>query len=148
MFSKILRYGTIAAAIAGIYLMVQALQAQAKNQPVLGGDPPVMPPAKPFKQSVAATGILEALSENVAIGVPLPGLVTEVIVKVNDRVKKDQPLMKLDDRDLLAEQLSNKARRKSHAPRSSSVRRSSRSWSPSSSASTPSPTAAPSAGTS
>lgn len=109
MFSKILRYGTIVAAIAGIYLMVQALQAQAKNQPVLGGDPPVMPPAKPFKQSVAATGILEALSENVAIGVPLPGLVTEVMVKVNDRVKKNQPLMKLDDRDLLAEQLSNKA---------------------------------------
>jgi RND family efflux transporter MFP subunit len=45
----------------------------------------------------------------VAIGVPLPGLVTEVMVKVNDRVEKDQPLMKLDDRDLLAEQLSNKA---------------------------------------
>jgi RND family efflux transporter MFP subunit len=109
MFSKILRYGTIVAAIAGIYLMVQALQAQAKNQPVLGGDPPVMPPAKPFEQSVAATGILEALSENVAIGVPLPGLVTEVMVKVNDRVEKGQPLMKLDDRDLLAEQLSNKA---------------------------------------
>jgi len=107
MFSKILRYGTIVAAIAGIYLMVQALQAQAKNQPVLGGDPPVMPPAKPFKQSVAATGILEALSENVAIGVTLPGLVTEVMVKVNDRVEKDQPMMKLDGRDLLAEQLSN-----------------------------------------
>jgi RND family efflux transporter MFP subunit len=89
--------------------MVQALQAQAKNQPVLGGDPPVMPPAKPFKQSVAATGILEALSENVAIGVPLPGLVTEVLVKVNDRVEKDQPLLKLDDRDLEADKLSNQA---------------------------------------
>jgi hypothetical protein len=109
MFSKILRYGTIVAAIAGIYLMVQALQAQAKNQPVLGGDPPVMPPAKPFKQSVAATGILEALSENVAIGVPLPGLVTKVLVKVNDRVEKDQPLLKLDDRDLEADKLSNQA---------------------------------------
>jgi len=109
MFSKILRYGTIVAAIAGIYLMVQALQAQAKNQPVLGGDPPVMPPAKPFKQSVAATGILEALSDNVAIGVPLPGLVTEVLVKVNDRVEKDQPLLKLDDRDLEADKLSNQA---------------------------------------
>ena len=109
MFSKILRYGTILAAIAGIYLMVQALQAQAKNQPVLGGDPPVMPPAKPYKQSVAATGILEALSDNVAIGVPLPGLVTEVLVKVNDRVEKDQPLLKLDDRDLEADKLSNQA---------------------------------------
>jgi HlyD family secretion protein len=111
MISKFLRYGSIIAAIGGIYLMVQALQAQAKNQPVLGGDPPVMPPAKPFKQSVAATGILEALSENVDIGVPLPGLVTEVFVEVNASVKKGQPLMKLDDRDLRAEQLSTQASR-------------------------------------
>ena len=73
------------------------------------GDPPVPPPHKPFAEAVAATGILEALSENVAIGVPLPGLITEVAVKVNDRVKKDQPLMKLDDRDLQAERLSNQA---------------------------------------
>ncbi|MGL4400547.1 MAG: HlyD family secretion protein [Luteolibacter sp.] len=109
MISKILRYGSIIASIAGIYLMIQALNAQAKNQPVLGGDPPVMPPSKPFEQSVAATGILEALSENIAIGVPLPGLVTEVFVKVNDTVKKGQPLMRLDDRDLRAEQLSTQA---------------------------------------
>lgn len=109
MISKIFRYGSIIASIAGIVLMVQALQAQAKNQPVLGGDPPVMPPTKPFEQSVAATGILEALSENVAIGVPLPGLITDVLVEVNASVKKDQALLKLDDRDLLAEQLSNQA---------------------------------------
>lgn len=109
MISKIFRYGSILLSIAGIYLMIEALNAQAKSQPVLGGDPPVMPPSKPFEQSVAATGILEALSENVAIGVPLPGLIMEVFVKVNDSVKKDQPLMKLDDRDLLAEQLSNQA---------------------------------------
>lgn len=109
MFSKILRYGTIIASLAGIYLMVQALQAQADNQPVLGGDPPVMPPEKLFQHSVAATGILEAMSDNVAVGVPLPGLILEVMVAVNDTVTKDQALMKLDDRDLRAEQLSNQA---------------------------------------
>ena len=109
MISKIFRYGTILASCAGIFLMIQALRAQADNQPIVGGDPPVMPPAKPFKQAVAATGIIEALSENVAIGVPLPGLVTEVLVKVNDSVKKDQPLLKLDDRDLQAERLSTRA---------------------------------------
>jgi HlyD family secretion protein len=108
-FSAIFRYGTILVACAGICLMVYALRAQAENQPILGGDPPVMPPAKPYKEAVAATGILEALSENVAIGVPMPGLVTEVRVKVNDFVKKDQPLLKLDDRDLRAEQLSIQA---------------------------------------
>ncbi len=109
LLSKLLRYGSLFAAIAGIYLMFQALQAQAKNQPVLGGDPAVMPPEKPFEQAVAATGILEALSENVAIGVPIPGLVTEVFVKVNEAVKIDQPLLKLDDREFRAEQLSIQA---------------------------------------
>jgi HlyD family secretion protein len=106
LFSAIFRYGTILASCAGIFIMIQALRAQADNQPVVGGNPPVMPPAKPFKQAVAATGILESLSENVAIGVPLSGLVTDVFVQVNDMVKKDQPLLKIDDRELRAEQFS------------------------------------------
>jgi HlyD family secretion protein len=114
VFSKILRYGSIVAAIAGIFLMVQALQAQAKNQPVLGGDPPVAPPVKPYAESVAATGILEALSENVSIGVPIAGLVSEVFVKVNDVVKKDQALFKLDDRELSADFLATQAQQEIH----------------------------------
>lgn len=91
--------------------MFQALKAQAENQPKLGGDPPNTPPAKPYEHSVAATGILEAFSENVAIGVPSPGLVTEVLVKVNDAVKQGQILMKLDDRDLVSQKLSAQAQR-------------------------------------
>jgi RND family efflux transporter MFP subunit len=109
LFSKFLRYGSIAAACLGVFMIVNVSRTQAERQMPPAGDPPVPPPHKPFPEAVAATGILEALSENVAIGVPLPGLVTEVMVKVNDRVEKDQPMMKLDDRDLLAEQLSNKA---------------------------------------
>jgi HlyD family secretion protein len=108
-FSKIIRYGTILAALAGVVMIVLVTKSQAEREMPAPGDPPVMPPQKPFEHAVAATGILEALSENVAIGVPLPGLVTEVFVKVNDSVKKDQPLLKLDDRDLLAEQLSTQA---------------------------------------
>ncbi len=108
-FAKLLRYGTIAAAVFGVVMIVLVSRSQAKQQMPPPGDPPVMPPQKPFVHSVAATGILEALSENVAIGVPLPGLVTDVLVKVSDQVKRDQPLLKLDDRDLLAEQLSTQA---------------------------------------
>ncbi|RYD18521.1 MAG: efflux RND transporter periplasmic adaptor subunit [Verrucomicrobiaceae bacterium] len=107
--SKLLRYGSIAAALFGVVMIVMVSRTQAEREMPPPGDPPVMPPEKPFAHSVAATGILEALSENVAIGVPLPGLVTEVSVKVNDPVKKGQPLFKLDDRDLLAEQLSTQA---------------------------------------
>ena len=109
LLSKLLRYGSIAAAVFGVVAIVLVSRTQAERQMPPPGDPPVMPPRKPFAEAVAATGILEALSENVAIGVPLPGLVTEVFVKVNDAVKKEQALMKLDDRDLRAEQLSTQA---------------------------------------
>ena len=109
IFSQLLRYGSIALAVLGVAAIFLISRTQAEKQMAPPGDPPVMPPQKPFAQAVAATGILEALSENVSIGVPLPGLVTEVLVKVNDVVKKDQPLLKLDDRDLRAEQLSTQA---------------------------------------
>ncbi|MES2923091.1 MAG: efflux RND transporter periplasmic adaptor subunit [Verrucomicrobiota bacterium] len=107
--SKLLRYSSLLFAVGGVVAIVLVSRTQAERQMAPPGDPPVMPPQKPFVHAVAATGILEALSENVAIGVPLPGLVTEVFVKVNDSVKKDQPLLKLDDRDLLAEELSTQA---------------------------------------
>ena len=110
--SLILRYGSIAAAMFGVMAIIFVSQSQAEKQMPPPGDPPIMPPQKPFVESVAATGILESLSENVAIGVPLPGLITEVMVKVNDKVKKDQVLLKLDDRDLRAEELSLKAQQK------------------------------------
>lgn len=108
-FSKLLRYGSILAAMAGIVAIVMVSRTQGEMEMAPPGDPPVMPPEKPFVQSVAATGILEALSENVAIGVPVPGLVTEVFVKVNDPVKVGQPLMQLDVRELRAEELSIQA---------------------------------------
>ena len=96
----------------GVMAIIFVSQTQAEKQMPPPGDPPIMPPQKPFVESVAATGILESLSENVAIGVPLPGLITEVMVKVNDKVKKDQVVLKLDDRDLRAEELSLKAQQK------------------------------------
>jgi HlyD family secretion protein len=108
-FSKFLSYGSVAAAMFGVAAIVLVSQIQAERQMPPPGDPPVMPPQKPYAHAVAATGILEALHENVAIGVPLPGLVAEVFVNVNDVVKKDQALMRLDDRDLRAEQLSTQA---------------------------------------
>ncbi|BCU75754.1 efflux RND transporter periplasmic adaptor subunit [Luteolibacter sp. LG18] len=109
--SKLIRYGTLAGAAFGVWMIVMVSKTQAAKEMPPAGDPPIAPPNKPFTHAVAATGILEALSENVAIGVPVPGLVTKVHVKVNDAVKKDQPLFMIDDRDLRAEELSTKAQR-------------------------------------
>lgn len=110
LLANLIRFATIAGALAGVagILLVSRLQGERQMPPP--GDPPVPPPAKPFARAVAATGILEALSENVAIGVPSPGLVTAVLTKVNDPVTKDQILFRLDDRDLRAEETTAKSR--------------------------------------
>jgi RND family efflux transporter MFP subunit len=103
LFSQLLRYLTLLASAAGFYAITMVAQTQQEKQMPPPGDPPVAPPSKPFKSSVAGTGILEALSENVAIGVPVPGLVTRVDVAVNQTVTAGTPLFQLDDRDLQAE---------------------------------------------
>jgi multidrug efflux pump subunit AcrA (membrane-fusion protein) len=108
-FSKLIRYLSFLVAIGGfvgVTLLLQQIKAQdqAKILP-----PPVAPAEKPFASTVAATGILEALSENVSIGVPAAGLVTEVLVKVNDTVKVSDALFKLDDRDFQATLLRQRA---------------------------------------
>lgn len=103
-----LRYLTFLLAIAGVLAMgvvLQKLRAQDSAIP----PPPVVPPKKNAADDVAATGILEARDENVAIGVPISGLVKEVKVAVNQPVKKDEPLLVLDDRELTASLLKQKA---------------------------------------
>lgn len=110
MLSNILRYGSIIAAIAGVFAIIGIARLQAERQMPPAGDPPLPPAPKPYAQAVSATGILEALSENVAIGVPQPGLVTSVKVKVNDTVETGDTLFLLDDRDLRAQEISTKAK--------------------------------------
>jgi multidrug resistance efflux pump len=71
--------------------------------------PPAAPPVEPartsFGQTVAAAGIIEAWTENISIGTPLPGVVLEVYVpveKVGQTMKKGDPLFLVDNRQLLA----------------------------------------------
>lgn len=109
MILQLIRYGTLALALAGFYGITVVASTQAEKNTPAPVDPPIPPPEKPFAESVAATGLLEALSENVAIGAPTPGLVSEVLVAVNGAVKKDQPLFRIDDRDLKAEEITRKA---------------------------------------
>lgn len=101
-FSRLLRYATFALSLAGFVAITLLLRSIEAQDTATIPPPPVTPAAKPYASTVAATGILEALSENVSIGVPVPGLVTEVLVQVNDTVQRDAPLFKLDDRDFQA----------------------------------------------
>ena len=108
LVSTSIRYFTFILAIAGVLAMGVVLQ-KLRSQDAAIPPPPVQPPKKQAADDVAATGILEARDENVAIGVPISGLVKEVKVIVNQVVKKDDPLLILDDRELTASLLKQKA---------------------------------------
>jgi len=67
--------------------------------------PPAAPASGPSAQApvtdyVAGAGIIEASTENIAIGTPVSGVVTTMYVKWGDQVSAGAPLFKIDDRDL------------------------------------------------
>jgi RND family efflux transporter MFP subunit len=67
------------------------------------------PPRSPYEQTVAASGIIEAVNENVRIAPPVAGLITNVFVAVGEQVMEQTPLFQLDDRDLRAQLLTREA---------------------------------------
>src|ERR1700674_1598301 len=73
------------------------------NQTPPAPPPPVAPPRAPYDLTVAGSGIVEARTENIAIGAHLSGVTPEVLVKVGQRVPRGTPLCRLDDRQVLAE---------------------------------------------
>lgn len=75
-----------------------------RTQPVRKPEPPPSPPpAAPFAHAVAAVGLVEANTENIALGTHLSGVVEQVYVTVGQAVKAGELLFKLDDRHLQAE---------------------------------------------
>lgn len=108
-FALAFRYTTFLGAFMGFIMIAVVMNKVHSKDTAVIPPPPVAPPVKPYEKTVAATGILEALSENVSIGVPIPGLVTEMTVHVNDSVKNGQVLFKLDDRELQGQLIAQRA---------------------------------------
>src|SRR6266508_759479 len=65
--------------------------------------PPSPPPVSPYSHTVAAVGLVETSTENIAIGTPRADVASEVFVRVGQTVKAGDPLFQLDDRHLRAE---------------------------------------------
>jgi HlyD family secretion protein len=61
------------------------------------------PAAAPYPSYIAAAGIIEASTRNLAIATPVAGMVARVAVEVGHSVRKGQSLFMLDDRDLQAQ---------------------------------------------
>lgn len=94
------KYIIPAVAVFGIIFAV--LFVRAGNKPIPASQPVALPAQAPFEASIAGAGIVEASTENIAVGAVVPGIVTEIFVKVGDHVTKGQPLFRIDDRDLQA----------------------------------------------
>lgn len=96
-------------AIAVVGLVFAVLFVRAGNKPVPSSQPVAQPAAPPFSAYIAGAGIVEASSENIAVGTPVGGTVAQVFVKVGDAVKEGDPLFKIDDRELQAELINRRA---------------------------------------
>jgi multidrug resistance efflux pump len=103
----IIKYVLPVVALALLIFAVQ--QVIGTRQPEQEVRPPIDPSRSPYKDTVAGAGIVEAQTENIEVGATMPGLVTNVLVKVHDKVKSGDPLFKLDDRQLLADLAVRKA---------------------------------------
>lgn len=94
-------------ALVGVGFSVWVLMGASKTEPM--PTPISEPPRSPYEQTVAASGIIEAMNENVRIAPPAAGLITKVFVAVGEQVVEQAPLFQLDDRDLRAQLLSREA---------------------------------------
>ncbi len=90
-------------AIIGVGIAVVMVIRGNRTRPVA---PPVVQSAKaPFTSYIFGPGIVEAKTENIAIGTPVSGIVTAIYVKWGDQVQTGDPLFKIDSSDLQAQVL-------------------------------------------
>lgn len=87
-------------AVVGVVIAIIAVIVDSRTPPA--ARPAVQPPKAPFASYVVGAGITEASSGNIAVGTPVPGIVTTIYVKWGDHVKVGDRLFKIDDRDLQA----------------------------------------------
>jgi HlyD family secretion protein len=73
------------------------------NKPVPTAEPIAQPSPAPFRAYIAGAGIIEASTQNIAIGSALSGIVSQIHVKVGSQVKTGNPLFKIDDRNYKAQ---------------------------------------------
>ncbi len=87
-------------AILGIFAMFKLVQSTAYRPPA---PPPLVEPSRsPFAESIAATGIIESVHENVKIAAPRSGLIAKVNVLPGTKVKRGDVLFELDQREAKA----------------------------------------------
>jgi HlyD family secretion protein len=90
----------VIALAALIFGIISVVRSQPKRDATT---PPSPPPVSSYAQTVAAVGLVETSSENIAVGTEIAGVVTAIFVDVGSRVKAGDPLFSIDSRATRAE---------------------------------------------
>lgn len=85
-------------AVAARHVMLSGAQDQTPVRP-----PAAPPPSNPYTLAVAGSGIIEAQTENISVGSPVPGIVLDVAVQVGEWVEVGGELFRVDARDMEAQ---------------------------------------------
>ncbi len=93
----ILPFVALAALTFGV---ISVVRSQPKREATV---PPSSPPASSYAQTVAAVGLVETSTENIAVGTEIAGVVSNIYVDVGSRVKAGDPLFSIDSRSTHAE---------------------------------------------
>jgi multidrug resistance efflux pump len=100
------RFGNFVIPIAAAgFAIVALIHVVHASQSLPSTPPPVEPARTDYSETVGAAGIVEAWTENISVGAPLPGIVLQVYVpveKVGQTVKQGDPLFLVDNRQILA----------------------------------------------
>jgi len=90
----------VIAVLAAVWSAYSVVRTQPRRAAT---DPPAAPATADFDRTVAAVGLIEASTENISIGTPLPGVVERVRVTAGQTVVRGEPLFELDARQLRAQ---------------------------------------------
>lgn len=90
---------SLAGVVMAVAMVIQNNRTPRSHQPEIPAA------TAPFSSYIFGPGIIEASSENIAVGAPVSGIVTAIYVKWGERVKSGAPLFQIDTRDLQAQLL-------------------------------------------
>lgn len=90
----------VVASAALIFAVISVVRSQPRREAT---NPPSPPPVSSYVQRVAAVGLVETSTENIAVGTEIAGIVTDVCVEVGSHVKAGDPLFSIDSRATRAE---------------------------------------------
>jgi len=89
--------------VALCLVVFAVIHVMGTEKPTENVPPAIAPPRNPFPKTVAGSGVVEAETENIKIGSPVPGVVVHVDARVGEEVKPGAELFRLDDRQLQSE---------------------------------------------